>query len=49
MARYYLSIPGTSASSERIFSSGKELITDRRNRLDEMSIQAVQCLKTWIK
>ncbi len=28
---------------------GKELITDRKNRLDEMSIQAVQCLKSWIK
>ena len=49
MAQHYLSIPGTSASSERLFSSGKELITDRRNRLNEISIQAVQCLKTWSK
>ena len=49
MARYYLSIPGTSTSSERLFSSGKELITDRRNRLNEISIQAVQCLKSWSK
>lgn len=49
MAQHYLSIPGTSTSSERLFSSGKELITDRRNRLNEISIQAVQCLKSWSK
>ncbi len=31
MARDYLAIPWTSASSERLFSSGKELITNKRN------------------
>ena len=48
MARDYLAIPGTSASSERIFSSGKELISDRRNSLSPDTIQACQCLKSWL-
>jgi hypothetical protein len=49
MARDYLAIPGTSASSERLFSSGKNLITDNRNCLNEDTIQAHECLKSWIK
>ena len=48
MARDYLTIPGTSASSERLFSSGKELITDKRNLLSPDTIQACQCLKSWL-
>jgi hypothetical protein len=49
MARDYLAIPGTSASSERLFSSGKNLITKNRNSLQEDTIQAHECLKSWIK
>ena len=49
MARDYLAIPGTSTSSERLFSSGKILITDNRNCLSEDTIQAHECLKSWIK
>ena len=49
MARDYLSIPATSTSSERLFSSGKHLITDSRNLLSAETIQACQCLKSWIK
>jgi hypothetical protein len=49
MARDYLAIPATSASSERLFSSGKNLITDNRNCLAEDTIEAVECLKNWMK
>jgi hAT family C-terminal dimerisation region len=41
MARDYLAIP--------LFSSGKILITDNRNCLNEDTIQAHECLKSWIK
>jgi hypothetical protein len=44
----YLAISATSASSERLFSSAKQLITDQRNRLDEDRIEIVECLKSWI-
>ena len=49
MARDYLGIPATSASSERLFSSGSNLITNKRNNLNEDTIQAHECLKSWIK
>ena len=48
MARDYLAIPATSASSERLFSSGKLLITDNRNILGVNTIEAVECLKCWL-
>jgi hypothetical protein len=49
MARDYLAIPATSTSSERLFSSGKHLISDTRNSLSPSTIQACQCLKSWSK
>ena len=49
MARDYLAIPATSTSSERLFSSGKQMISDARNSLSPSTIQACQCLKSWIK
>jgi len=49
MARDYLGIPATSASSERLFSSGSNMITNKRNNLNEDNIQAHECLKSWIK
>ena len=49
MARDYLAIPATSTASERLFSSGKHLITDYRNSISPETIQACQCLKSWIK
>ncbi len=48
MARYYLAIPGTSPSLERLFSSEKEFITDRDNGLSAGTITAYQCLKSWL-
>ena len=49
MARDYLSIPATSTSSERLFSSGKHMISDTRNSPSPSTIQECQCLKSWIK
>lgn len=47
MAVDYLSIPATSASVERLFSAGKNMVTDKRNRLSISSMQAVMSLKSW--
>jgi len=44
-----LAIPAISAEVERVFSSTGLLITDRRNRLREDIIEAVECLKSWHK
>jgi hypothetical protein len=38
-----------SSEVERVFSSSKILISDRRNRLGDTVIQAVECLKSWEK
>ena len=49
MARDYLAIPGTSTSSERLFSTATDLLTENRNRLSAPTTQACQCLKSWLK
>ncbi|KAH0604073.1 uncharacterized protein H6S33_007104 [Morchella sextelata] len=41
------SIPAMSADPERLFSSSKLLISDRRNRLGDDIIEASECLKSW--
>ena len=48
MAFDYLSIPGMSAEPERLFSSTKITITDRRNRLGSDILEALQCLRSWL-
>jgi hypothetical protein len=48
MALDILSIPAMSADPERLFSGSKVTITDRRNRLTIETIQALQCLKSWL-
>lgn len=48
MARDYLSIAASSASSERHFSKARYLITDSRSCLATESVRACQCLKSWI-
>lgn len=48
MAMDYLSIPGMSAEPERLFSSTKMTITDRRNRLGGDIIEALECLRSWL-
>ncbi len=44
-----LSIPVMSDDNERSFSAAKDMITDRRNRLNEDIIEACQCLKNWLQ
>jgi hypothetical protein len=48
MALDILSIPAMSAEPERLFSGAKITITDRRNRLGIESIEAIECLKSWL-
>ena len=47
MAIDLLSIPATAAECERLFSGGGLLVTDRRARLSESSIESCECLKVW--
>ena len=47
MALDILSIPAMSAGVERLFSQCKIMLTDRRNRLQIDSLQAVECIKSW--
>ncbi|CAI5501905.1 unnamed protein product [Closterium sp. Naga37s-1] len=47
MARDYLAIPATSASSERVFSLGRNLISWKRHRLASQRTRAVMILKSW--
>ena len=47
MAIDVLSIPAMSAEPERLFSSAKITITDRRNHLESDIIEALECLKSW--
>lgn len=42
-----LSIPAMEAECERVFSSAKILITDRRSRLQDDIIEAIECLRNW--
>jgi hypothetical protein len=48
MALDVLSIPAMSAEPERLFSSCKITITDRRNQLGIEAIEAIECLKSWM-
>jgi len=48
MAINILSIPAMSADPERLFLGAKITITDRRNRLGIKTIEALECLKSWI-
>lgn len=49
MARDYLSIPASSAATERSFSSAENLITENRSRLSPETVRALMCLKSWRK
>jgi len=47
LAKDYLGVPGSSASSERAFSKAGLLITDRRTRLSSASVTAGCLLQSW--
>ena len=49
MALDYFSIPAMSAEAERLFSSCKITLTNRRNRLGADLLEALECLKLWLK
>ena len=49
MALNILSIPAMLADPERLFLGAKITISDRRNRLRITTIQALKCLKSWLK
>jgi len=44
-----MSFPAMSDEPEREFSSAKLLISDRRNRLGDDTIQASECLKSLVQ
>jgi hypothetical protein len=45
LARDFLAIPATSASSECVFSVGSDVVTKKRNRLVGNSVRMIMCLK----
>jgi hypothetical protein len=49
MALNLLSIPAISAEPERLFSSCRITVTDRRNKLSVKAIEALECLRSWYK
>lgn len=49
MALDILSIPAMAAEPERLFSSARIAITDRRGRLGIEPIEAIECLKSWLR
>jgi hypothetical protein len=49
IAKDYIGIPSTSVPSEQAFSKSGELISKKRNRLNDNTIEACMCLNSWIK
>src|SRR6266536_4238967 len=49
MALDYLSIPGMSAEPKRLFSATKHTIEDLRYRIRSDTVEALQCLRSWLK
>jgi hypothetical protein len=47
MALDYLTIPAMSAEPERVFSADKITLSDRRCRMEDDAIEALECLKSW--
>ncbi|MBW0502006.1 hypothetical protein O181_041721 [Austropuccinia psidii MF-1] len=47
MAQKFLSIPATSAPSERIFSIGRKILTFQQACLSPMHVEQLACIKDW--
>lgn len=49
MARDYLAIPGTGVPVERLFSTGPDLLSPRRQSLKPQTIKECLCLKNGLQ
>jgi hypothetical protein len=49
MALDCLLVPAMSIEAERLFSSCKITLSDRRNRVGAYLLEALECLKSWLK
>ena len=47
MAFDYLIIPAMSAEPERVFSGAKITLSDRRCRMGDDALEALECLQSW--
>lgn len=47
MALTYLTLPAMSAEPERVFGAAKQTLSDRRCRVGDDVLEAVECLKRW--
>ncbi|KAI9621977.1 hypothetical protein H4Q26_015415 [Puccinia striiformis f. sp. tritici PST-130] len=47
MARKFLSIPATSAASERVFSKGQRIVSWQQSALKPQTVKQLLCLKGW--
>ena len=47
LARKYLGIPASSASSKQFFSQGAFIISKLQNRLNKDTFEMIACLKSW--
>ena len=43
------SIPAMAAEPERVFSGAKHTISDQRNSLKSVTIELLECLKSWFR
>ena len=49
MAHDYLAISVTSTPYEYAFSSGRNMITDKKCQLTPKTVRAAQCLRSWLQ
>ena len=47
MALDYMTIPVMSAEPERVFSGAKITLSDRRCRMGDDALEALECLRSW--
>jgi len=49
MAKDYLAIPGAGVAVERLFSSGTDILTCKRQSMSPNTLKELMCLKGWLK
>jgi hypothetical protein len=49
MACNYLAIPVSSVASEHAFSTGRNLVTNKKSSLVPKTIRATQCFQLWMQ